>query len=713
MTWVDRVVVPYWDAEFEEALYDRPLSEVFVEPSLSKLDFARRYEPAKALQNTVRIPELISGKENFLLCSSREFGRTTLLKYLARQVSKYRQASVRQIPVYLEHRDIKTGKDGLLRTIRSSLPPNADLPNGATLQQLLLCGQITLFIDDADPEDQQRSQIIKMFMSTYRKCRFFITLDSSLQPVMLNWSPEYPSEYTKVFIQPFRRSQLRNLVEKWTQKEPDDAEHVLNKVIEDISYINVPITPVTGSILLTIMGKEPDFAPINRTVVIRQFVEVLLGKHLPSEVLSETFDITNKNHFLANLAKYMVTHGKYTLPLAEVYDFSKQYMETFAFDYEPVGVVTNLVKARILQIKNNDISFKYRAFNEYYIALQMKGDLEFSDYILAEHRYLQFLNEIEYYAGMDRNDLDLANRLRSRLQELSNRMEAFDEWAPRLSFFDEFVVEAKDVETMATAIHASLGLPSLTNDQRDEILETSIPRDLGERQDIIRPQFNHDGYRYLVCLILYSRVVKNLENLVGEEKRDHVREALVRWSEYCAYLYALTDVLSEKRRALINGVWYTVGFGEDMSNDELMRHLLIAYPYSIADLIYEHLGTEKLTGVLNAPLTSNNSEEPAIVSFFRHVLLLDLNYRDCSKLIDRFVKTLPPSGVLLQTTLNRLRYIYRVGSPNRRSSILRVVKNALKRVKPHGRKLETQQIADSLEELKKQQLLIQIQDLGD
>src|SRR3546814_8119607 len=46
--------------------------------------------------------------------------------------------------------------------------------------------------------------------------------------------------------------------------------------------------------------------------------------------------------------------------------------------------------------------FRYRAFLEYFIASQMDISPDFRSWVLDDSRYLSFVNELNYYAGLER-----------------------------------------------------------------------------------------------------------------------------------------------------------------------------------------------------------------------------------------------------------------------------------------------------------------------
>src|SRR3546814_4023738 len=68
-------------------------------------------------------------------------------------------------------------------------------------------------------------------------------------------------------------------------------------------------------------------------------------------------------------------------------------------------------------------------------------------------------------------------------------------------------------------IEEQLAGPSLSAEERDEILDTELPRDVENRQEVYRQAFKDSGQRWATCLLIYSGLVKNLELIPDELKR--------------------------------------------------------------------------------------------------------------------------------------------------------------------------------------------------
>lgn len=428
------------------------------------------------------------------------------------------------------------------------------------------------------------------------------------------------------------------------------------------------MTGVTGTIFLTIIDRYHDFKPINRAVLVQHFVETLLGKHLSTNAFRGAFDFRNKTHFLGYIAECMVRKDYYILEWEELREATKQYGTQYGLPIDVDGILEAFIAARILLKGGDCVQFRYRSFCEYFIAQRMSDDRDFRDYILHEDRYLSFVNEIEYYSGLNRNDADLIDLVFRRFSQLDEHLRAQEDWKPDLDLFTTFPAPRGATTELISRVERSLNLPAPSDAERDAILEAEIPRDIGQRQEIYRPEFREVGGKWFACLTLYSKLVRNSELVAAEQKRVHLEQALRRWSELSVHLIRLAPNLAKNRRIIINGVMYYIAFGADMSESERLITLYYAIPYSVGKYIFQHLGSEKLDVVLGQPLTGSG-DEPLIVRFYRECLYADLDASGFASKLGRLLKDLANAEFLQEVLLRKLLYMARTASREKREKL--------------------------------------------
>lgn len=390
-------IYPRLAEEFKFALYDKPLAQVFVEPTLST-EPEQNFGSKTARQiSFLNCEQLIESKCNYIIFSKREFGKTTLLKYLALRMVESDEFCGTTIPVYLNFMELKVGRDQIKKHIRGAM--QCDLPSSMTLDSLLFYGKITLIIDDYHPERTKESNQLTSFMKEFPNLRYIVCLDNEVQEMLGNiLTPELPLHFEKIYIHSLGRRKMRRLVQNWMNQPSQETESILNRIVSDVVHINVPLTAVTGSIFLTIIERNKDFKPLNRAVLVQQFVETLLGKFSLDSAYRDTFDFRNKEHYLGYISEHMARSDRYIVPIDVMRKWTREYRESFLIKMSIDETIEIFVHSRIWSRKREDgedvIQFRYRAFLEYFIAKRMTDETKFKDFVLDESRYLQFVNEI-------------------------------------------------------------------------------------------------------------------------------------------------------------------------------------------------------------------------------------------------------------------------------------------------------------------------------
>jgi hypothetical protein len=476
-------------------------------------------------------------------------------------------------------------------------------------------------IDDVVFDDNRRMRILRDFVGRFPKARYVISSPQhSATKMWASIDPELPVRFDFVEVLELRRNDMRQLLAK--DDRCTDVEEWLDRLQDEFREINLPFTAANGSILIEILAEKYHFTPINRSVLMEQFVDSTLRKAAIEQSKRETFDYTNKTSLLSHIAAWMARNDNYVPSREAVRNEMRTYVDNIGLNVSLDDLIAEFLSARIfIDRSQGRISFRYRGVLEYFIALRMTTDVEFKDWVLDTTRYLRYVNEIQYYAGKLRNDAALVNTIAERHEQILAKafvgFESID-----LDQLDSISLPRLE-EDLVSVLEREIASPPLTQDEKDAELEAEFPKDAEDRQEVFRPKIDQDGDRLLLSLILYSGMIKNMEMIPDGEKRRHLSEIWRGWAILLIASLRVAPRLAKERRIRINGALYEVHAPHGMSDTSLLRKMMLMLPHVHVKLLSGALGTEKLERQLEEPSLSEVAE-PKIYDFFRTSLIADL-----------------------------------------------------------------------------------------
>jgi hypothetical protein len=183
---------------------------------------------------------------------------------------------------------------------------------------------------------------------------------------------------------------------------------------------------------------------------------------------------------------------------------------------------------------------------------------------------------------------------------------------------------------------------------------------------------------------------------------------LLRWSEFAFLLMTIAPQLASHRKIKINGVTYTVTFGENLPKEELLYKLYYVIPDNVSRSVLHNLGSEKLEVPLGEPLSSAPSgEELPIVSFFRTLLYTDLKLPRSTEKLRWLIQQIESSPYLMQVLLQRLKQRYRLSPAKEVDGLRKVIVELIPRVLGQSAHDSTQEVSKTIERLNRELLLVE------
>lgn len=632
--WTTGMLVPHLVEEFRDPMAQRPLAEIFVEPPLSKVSAQREITMSLVDDlSDVKLDALLAQDGNVLFVADRESSRSTLLRMSALRLAA-RTTTEREfctIPVVINFAAFSKNIPLATRAIRNAMADG--IPSEWTAARLLEHGLLTILIDDFSGTDDAALKTLSAFMQKFPKNRYLLAGERRVESVI---SPtiqvELPLPVTIVEIGQLRPRHVRELIVQWKKVNHEAADPLLKRILEDTLAMNLPLSANNVSILIQ-LDEVPDLSrPVNRAALVERYVELLLRKSSLAEILQGKFDFHNRVHFLAWIAGQMVFENQYHLENEWLETHAKKYVEKFGFVIPIDQWIQQFLDARILTYDNGGFSFRFRAFLEYFIAQGMKNFPELLNHVTHIGRYLDFSNEIEFYAGLTRTDEKLLDLIAERFSDLRAELSKQTDWLPDLSLLHKMsaptVVRGSRSSTLFEDVERHLKLPAVTYAERDQELERQVPKNLGVDQRVKRSALQEEEDarlivgRYYGLMNLYSRLVKNTELIEGAAKQKHLEAALGSWAEFWILALSLIPTLARERKATIAGIRFVVVAPKELTAEQLGYDLYVTIPVNMARSAYAVLGSDKLRRQIEN--SDNVTTELGAVTFLKRALSLDL-----------------------------------------------------------------------------------------
>ncbi|KQM19258.1 hypothetical protein ASE49_03115 [Novosphingobium sp. Leaf2] len=634
--WRKQVLIPYLAEEFGADFTQMCSLGTFVEPEFEKdtyIETENGLEKTNRVE-TIELSEVMQSSENLVIGAQSESGKTTLARHWAHKLANQ---SVNfpdwSIPVVIRYSDIKNYVKSIERIAKQRLP---NLPVGIDVQNLLQHGAVTFIVDDMDLKASGEKSAFDEFVAKYPACRYILLTGTVLlqgagiAPVIV---PEIP--FGHIRLKQLKASQLLTLIESHGTKDPAQADRLLQRMVQEASSLNVPITPVTGTFFIQIYTEDSSQPLINRANLVERYIEISLEKFAPQELLPSSFDFHNKSDLLSFISEHMCRHDSFELAEQQFVNIITEYMEEYGLRFSSIDLLEYFVRAKILQRSGGFISFRLNAFMEYFAALRMVGQPLFREWVLDDSRYLSFCNEIAFYAAISRKDQSWLETLFERFRETS--AEAWQGMPKEVtdgSMLETFVLpDSAAGESDLLQVERRIFEAPLTENERRELLDGTEPIITRSPSAVQRQLATDPGEKWLAQLTLLSAMLKNMELVPSKLKKAILRDVVQGWIQFLALSMGGVPTLAKEKRMKLAGIEYIVLFSDQMDVGEVARRIFMYMPISTAKLATHHLGTEKLRVQLEEGIGSEAGEISAVQQFMRAAILAQLGVDGLSKIV--------------------------------------------------------------------------------
>ncbi|MPW26809.1 hypothetical protein GC105_13555 [Alkalibaculum sp. M08DMB] len=597
----DRVKEHLLSCTSNDSLAPKTLEDIFVSPRI--IDSK---DKANEIETNVSLESIMEEEKNVIIYGHRESGRTVLLdKIMFNYINngdKYNK-----LPVYINLDSI----DNTIteQVIRSKLKECLHRSNKG-INELLEKNQIVLLLDNFDVElKPHQCGIINNFIGKYTdniKVIMTSTLSSSGQIPYAefdNYMFIKQSRYLEMLT--FKSKQIRELMHKWFNNRSDYVtDDKLQSLLKIFRVFNLPTNPLTLSMFLLIMEKNPCFEPINNATLLESFIERLLES--PTDYFRNSFDRYNKKNALRLIAYHMYKEDRdnYNLPYSELLHFIENEIKIWSFKASDIlnyfldigifykyTIVTNSTSLEV-------VTFRFDCVFKFFLTLHMETDKSFFEKIISEDNYLKFIDELDYYTARNRENINLLNLIVERLK--GSYGEYIDRFEKNGNGFDSyFGLTQSFVQTL--------------NDDEMNHISTKTKKSKEEVDRLNDIKFIKDEIAVTIdaktelptlaqlerLWILSARVLRNIEYAEHDIAFDAYTYILKSAITFCI-MYCIVNLLSINEE-------YGNEENKEYDDDTKLSILMSLHfiPLSCEMMLLDFMGSKKLIEILDSKIKSD------------------------------------------------------------------------------------------------------------
>jgi len=613
------------------------IKESFILPPIDEGNFSN----ADKEPMYITLNQIIKTKQNQIFFGNQETGKTTLLYRLVTEfVEEFEY--IRKIPVYIDFNEI--GNKDIITCIKTYLSCGTNEAN-----QLIDNNSIILLIDNlayrtSSPNNETKK--LHRFNKEYEHISIIAASETNISGVApINYINLCNIPFKKFFIRDLKVKQIKNLMSIWLPNEDTLVSDVkLQKMVNSFISYALPCTAMSVSLFLW-STESHDRKPINSSVLLDIYIELILEKIGVNNIYRDTFDYRNKSLLISVIAQEMLLKNDtdYCIAYSEYLSVIEDYLKNkVGFDYDSNKIAEYLIDRKIfIKYQSNRIKFSKSSFFHFFLAKRMEYDKKFKEYVLQEDNYFKFQKEIEYYSGLTRNDIDLLKIIYERFLE---KFEPTDFILEKIEVDDYFTkVDNKEFEPKSNQIEiSSVKKNRPTKEQLEEIYDKRLAQ-IKNPYEILKKNGNLSLDQ---LIIIMSNVLRNSEGVEALQLKKDIYRSIVKYSLTWSILY---------RELIVNYVVVNKKMPPSVPSNFGLRYLMQNLPFHVQMGLHQQLGTYKLAPIVKDRIKEDKKQKMSDVeSFFSVALYSDIKGRDFPEVLKKFIKKINKKGIVIDYIFRKI-----------------------------------------------------------
>jgi len=536
----------------------------------------------------VKIEQILSDIRSIVIKASPQFGQTCLAHYLIREAWRTLDKA---FWLYLDCKTLRANPVIIKKGIDSEL-----FISGYKREQIK-CVVIDSWTYHGTEHRKILNEIIQLFtdtriiiLETVDQVKHFLE-DS--EPITIN------RKFDQLYLWALPRSDVRKVVEGYNKcKHIGDENLVTSKVVSDLEVLNLHRTPLNCILLLKASEVYFEESPVNRAEMINRVLFLLFNvDDIPTYKIKP--DLKDCEYVLGYLCEQMIRESNYFFTRDYFINELECCCKTCFIDLEVQVVFDVLAANHIVVSRGDQFSFRFAYWLYYFAAHRMHHDKNFAEYILAEKRYANYPEIIEFYTGIDRRREDalqvMIDDVRATCDKVKERcgFESFNpykfaQWRPSVATLEQMKSEIAD------GVKNSKLPASIKDSYADRTYDPTRPYHQEIRSILEKYSFDYMAQ----TMRAGGRALRNSDYVNPETKRQLLVEIMRCWEQVSTVLLVLVPLLIRRGKASFDGSGFFLAGNFGNTLEERFQTLLNELPANVVGWFKDDLFSQKMGPLL-------------------------------------------------------------------------------------------------------------------
>jgi len=431
-------------------------------------------------------------------------------------------------------------------------------------------------------------------------------------------SEESHEGFKQLYLRELDRSGLRKIV-----KYINEIQHIAeeNKVLErlnvDLVDLNIHRTPINClQILIAFLNNFED-RPVNRSRVFSYILKVIFEN--PGNLFyGNELDEHNCSFIMGNFCEHLLKNNKETFTEDEFFRVSVPFAKK---NYNPTNIsdLLDVLKNTQIVVKHNgELRFRFSYWVYYFASGRMKISDEFADYMFDKKHSLYYPEIVEFYSGTDGAREDIAKKLISELEELSNKVHS------KIGLKEDIDPFA-NIKWSLNETHKGMTQDQLETKVKNSRLPDEIKDVIADKNyDSIKPYSqtihsfleDYDVKNLMELTRSASRALRNSEFISSPLKEELAKSIFNAWNEITRVLLLIAPILAKNGFGGVGGARFQLAEDFPKEYSECLKQIVIAMPFNIMNWYKDDFFSDKLILLLDKYLIEYH--DPKV----RHIIAL-------------------------------------------------------------------------------------------